>query len=232
MTEQKKRIWNGVTMPLWIFQCPFFSINTRVLLAYIKFMDRNHFSFPSANRVCVLLGLVDEEGVPTEKNIKSVRQARQQLIKKGALTHFRTANAYGESKHRWRVNGDAVSDTCLAMMNASAPSNVKFVQRWASEPNGDGAPTPSRATPPTPKGLPPVEPKSDAPSCKGAGIDISRIARDEDNQPSMDMSHLMRSAHTQQNQYTKPVLAPEPTPIDIWERAATIPNDVNIDDLL
>lgn len=193
MTGKKSVKYHGVTMPLWIFQCPAFSINTRVLLAYIKFMDKNHFSFPSANKVCVLIGLVGEDGTPTDKNIKAVRQARQQLIKKGVLTHVRSANTWGESRHRWRVNGGAVTDSCLAMMNAMSPNSITYVQRWAPEPKEGGVPTPSRATPPTSPGLPPSK-KDEITQATETPRELPNIARDEDGAPLMDMDHLMRAS--------------------------------------
>jgi len=121
--------YTDVMLPLWIFQCPAFSLNTRVLLAYLKFMNKDCESFPSAYKVAALVGLVGEDGTPTEKNIKAIRNARQHLIRKGILTHKVVLTKFGESQHRWIVNGGPVTDSCLEVMN-QLDRRATYVNKW------------------------------------------------------------------------------------------------------
>ena len=123
--------YTDVMLPLWIFQCPAFSLNTRVLLAYLKFMNKDYESFPGAHKVAALIGLVDEDGVPTDKNIKAVRQARQQLIKKGVLTHKKVLTKFGESQHRWTINGGPVTASCIEVMN-QLDRRATYVNKWGA----------------------------------------------------------------------------------------------------
>lgn len=141
MSQQKV---HSFLIPLNLFQSEAIPLKSRVLMAMSKFMNHDRVSWVQAAKICIILGEVDSEGVPTTQGLKAVRAARQALTKSGVLEHFKVM-VDGESQHRWRINLHPLKPG-LTRMIESGGSGYVAVDRWADS-EASKEPKPEKTSP-------------------------------------------------------------------------------------
>lgn len=137
--EKKSERWARL-VPINVFSHPAFTVRDRVLLLTMSFAKDDVCDL-NTNMVCKIIGLVGEDGEPTEADIVAVRQARASLtagkarkgnVDGGFIEHVTLPRKRGEPRRdAWKVRSFACAPGSVAALNALASKEFRYVDRHA-----------------------------------------------------------------------------------------------------